>query len=243
VLGAYDIHRYANDEHVRAGKLREYFAEAWNYARAHDLAAGAKPCIVGEAGRNTRAKHPRGNLDIDAYAYGVFMADYATQAANAGSAAVMAWMLDDNSHAGFFWGMWTNRQKGLELRPWFYPWSLLCRCFPRGARIVRTRVASGDVRVLAACKVDAAPRAGASWSFCLVNRADTPAAVRLAVKGGARAVMSRYVYAEGARRADANGFPKPMDRRTYDLRRRVNVECEPNSVTILTTIAEPATPE
>ena len=45
------------------------------------------------------------------------MADYAAQAANAGSATVSAWMLDDNSHQDFTWGLWSDKAHGHATAP------------------------------------------------------------------------------------------------------------------------------
>ena len=235
-LGAYDIHRYANDRDVRPGKLFDYFKKSWDYARQRDPKAGSKPFVVGEAGLNDDAQHPQGNRNIDKVYYGVFMADYAVQAANAGSAAIMAWMLDDNSHSGFFWGMWTNKEKGLKLRPWFYTWALLGRCFPPNSRMARTKPVSKDVRVLAACNVDEKSSAKQAWSFCLVNRADAPRTIRLLVKDAPRMGMSRYVYSRTSRKTDKKGFPAPLDRRVYDLNSGAVILCEPESVVILTSM-------
>ena len=84
VLGVYDIHRYAQRDRVRSGGLEDYWREQWHYAREHDPKATGKPCIVGEAGMNDDAQHPRGSGHIEEYGYGVFMADYAVQAARVG---------------------------------------------------------------------------------------------------------------------------------------------------------------
>lgn len=236
ILGAYDIHRYANDSDVRTGKLYDYFKKSWQYALSKDARAAFKPFVVGEAGMNDGAQHPRGNLNIDTIYYGIFMADYAVQAVNAGSAAVLAWMLDDNSHLGFFWGLWTNKEKGMKLRPWFYPWSLLCRSFPPGSRIIRTNPISKDVRVLAAYCDHKDVSGIQSWSFCLVNRANRATTVRLHVPAGPYLIMRRYVYSKTSIKTDANGFPAPLDNRGYDLNKGADVPCEANSVVILTSI-------
>jgi len=198
ILGVYDIHRYAQRDRVRAGGLEDYWRDHWRYARENDPNGAAKPCIVGEAGMNDDAQHPAGSGHIEEYDYGVFMADYAVQAARAGSAAVSAWMLDDNCHPGFFWGLWTNKAKGMSLRPWFFPWSLLSRYVPRGAAIHAPNQPE-DIRIMAA-------EADGKWTIVLVNRRDDAAEVVLRV---ADAVYKQFVYDEGATKTDAEGFPMP----------------------------------
>ena len=236
ILGAYDLHRYANDRDVRPGRLRDYFRRSWDYALANDPQALNKPFIVGEAGMNDGAQHPRGNLNIDRFYYGLFMADYAVQAANAGSSAVLAWMLDDNSHPGFFWGLWMNKQEGLKLRSWFYPWSLLCRYFPPNSVIYRVRQPSQNVRLLAA----RAPRKGKdgsdAWTFCIVNRADKSARVTLKAQAGKTVTLKRYVYTEDSAMADKDGFPTAVATEQHNLGQGFDLACPAEAVILLTSV-------
>ena len=69
-------------------------------------------------------------------------------------------MLDDNSHLGFNWGMWSSSGAGLATKPWFYPWALLSRYFRPGSSIVESRLTSKDLRVLAAHGAGTSPLAG-----------------------------------------------------------------------------------
>jgi hypothetical protein len=72
---------------------------------------------------------------------------------NAGFSGAAAWMLDDAMHSSGdsgrtedikLWGMW-NILGGTvfgdvsqeEIRPWYYTWSLMCRHFPAGSRIMK----------------------------------------------------------------------------------------------------------
>lgn len=236
VLGAYDVHRYANDRDVRRGKLYDYFRRSWQYALDGDPRAAGKPFVVGEAGMNDGAEHPRGNRNIDTAYYGIFMADYACQAANAGSAAVLAWMLDDNSHPGFFWGMWTSKEKGLKLRPWFYPWSLLGRCFPAGCRIHGTGRPAGDVRVLAASLPRSGRGGGTDWSLCVVNRGTKPVVAALRVRAGGRIRLYTYVFNERLAKADRFGFPQPVDAQVCDLKAGARIACDGETVVVATSL-------
>ena len=72
---------------------------------------------------------------------------------NAGFSGAAAWMLDDSMHSNGdsgrtedikLWGMWNTLGGTVfgdpsqeEVRPWYYTWSLMCRHFPAGSRIVK----------------------------------------------------------------------------------------------------------
>ena len=234
ILGAYDIHHYASAAEVRHGALEPWWRGHWNYVRDHDPAAAGKPLMVGEAGLSDDSEPPRGNRQIGDYAYGVFMADYAVQAARAGSAAVSAWMLDDTSLDGFFWGLWDNKKNGFALRPWFYPWSLLARYFPTGALTYAPPQTSGDLRVLAARIPSGRPATPDGWSVCLVNRADNPCQVALTLPAAPTLTLKRYVYSQADSPHDADGLPVPSA--SMVLGSGAAVSCPANSVVILTSL-------
>jgi hypothetical protein len=231
ILGAYDVHLYAEDRVVRNGSLYPFFRTLWDDARKNDPGAKDKPFIVGEAGTSDGSHPPSRNDNIDTVWYGVFMADYAAQAANAGSSAVSAWMLDDNSHQDFVLGMWSNKASGMKLRPWFYIWGLLCRAFPAGSVIYQTPQVSRLVRVLAG------GLPGGGWSVCAVNRADEVATLTLSIPAAGVTNMRRYLYAEGVLAMDADGFPVPLDVSKYDLEKGISITLPPNAVVLLTSVA------
>ena len=242
-LGAYDIHCYAQEDVVRAGALYDFFKKNWAYALANDPRARDKPFVVGECGFWTQGSDSATNpLHLDPR-YGILMADYAVQAANAGSWAVLAWMLDDNSHANFTWGMCSNKAGGLKPKPWFYPWSLLARYFPSGASIVQTSLASRDVRVLAAYVDDQRAPGKRSWSFCIVNRADAPRTVRLQMRGGPLLHLQRYVYSASSCAADTEGFPRAMDTLTCNFDTGAEILCGAGSVVLLSSMDHGGQPE
>ena len=233
-LGGYDIHRYASPEEVSSGALFSYFRTNWQYALENDSGAREKAFVVGEAGLWTPgSSYNRNPLNLDP-SYGVLMSDYAVQAANAGSWAVLAWMLDDNSHLGFNWGMWKSSGAGLATKPWFYPWALLSRYFRPGSSIVPSRVSSTDVRVLAAHGGATVSPEGSPWTFCLVNRGASPKKIRLQVKGGPRLKLDRYLYSSSSAKVDKDGFPVPLDTISGDLGAGIELSCAANSVLILT---------
>jgi hypothetical protein len=237
-LGAYDIHFYAPEEVVRTGALFDWLKTRWAYALTRDPKAKEKPLIVAEAGIMAPGFSTSNNpLHLDPR-YGILMADYAVQAANAGSWAVLAWMLDDNSHKGFSWGMWKSKTGGMETKPWFYTWSLLTRCFRPGATIVEAKSTSDDVRVLAAYVDEITSSGEQLWTFCIVNRADAPRTIHLHVTAGPSLKLNRYVYSATSAKANTDGFPIALDNRTYDLGAGADISCEPNSVVVLSSGSE-----
>jgi hypothetical protein len=233
VIGVYDIHRYAEIERVRKGNLEDYWRHHRDYALEHDPRAAAKQFLVGEAGMNTDAHHPSGNPRIVTFDYGVFMADYAIQAVRAGWTGMSIWMLSDNCHEGFSWGLWANREEGLRLRPVFQVWALLSRYVPAGSAIYRPAHQPTDVRLLAAQN----PQTPKKWTFCMVNRAEEEASVTFKTPGGGKAADFRqYVYAEGMPATDANGFPKHIAGMTANPGQGVTLTCPPNAFTLLTSV-------
>ncbi len=232
-FGVYDNHKYANDEMVRPGKLFDYFKGLKDYALKHDPKSKNKPFIVGEAGLNNFAKHPYGNEKIDTMYYGIFMADYAVQAVNAGSAAVFTWMLDDNSHQNFYWGLWKDKKNGMKLRPYFYVWSLLTRYFPSKSTVYNLGKVSDDVRVLAVSIPKG--KGEKDWSMCFVNRGDQPVKIELQIPGENVRKFKKYIYSEKTVKVDKNGFPVPNDESELNLSKGTEIICEGKSVNILTT--------
>ena len=230
ILGGYSIHWYAPDSQVRPGELESFFAQRWNYAWENDPRGRNKPLLVTEAGMRDGAVPPASNRNIHTYRYGLFMADYAVQAARAGSSSVLAWMLDDNSHQDFRWGLWSDSSKGLKLRPWFYTWSLLTRYFPRGSTIYNPKQPSDSLRVLVA----EAESEDGGWTVCLVNRGDKAAKTHLRITGGDTEKLSRYVYSRNSKPEDSNGFPVPIDKKTVDLKEGMTITCPGQGVVLLT---------
>jgi len=235
-LGAYDIHCYAQEEMVRAGALHDYCKSNWDYALAGDPKAKDKPLMIGEAGfwmEGSGSANNPAHLDPE---YGLLMADYAVQAATAGSWAVLAWMLDDNSHLNFTWGMCRNKADGLATKPWFHAWALLARTFPSGSTIVRAGQASKDVRILAAYHDVPESPEQRHWTFCIVNRADTSRTVRLRVINGSDISMKRTVYSATSSRTDQDGFPVALDHMIYNLDAGAEIRCEANSMVLLSSM-------
>ena len=233
-LGAYEVHWYAQDDEITSGVIEKTMRRRRDFAAAHDPAGTAKPFLVAEAGTNDSLAALTGdwnsddsNTKIRDFGYGVFMADYLIQTMRAGLGGVSAWDLDDSMHTQAkiaptaanpnayslkVWGFWNTfggamgKPEDENLRPWFYSWSLLCRAFPRGMKIVS---ASGTtlpaVRVAAATRTDGGKD---DLSLAVVNASDTPRTVRVVVPNAVgRAALREYHYFNSDRLHDEDGFP------------------------------------
>ena len=104
---------------------------------------------------------------------------------NSGFSGAAAWMLDDAMHSNGdsgatedikLWGMWNtlgsevfNDPSQEEVRPWYYTWSLMCKSFPSGSRILKLEGPMPEG--LAAV---AAQTPSGSYSLAFVNFGDRP---------------------------------------------------------------------
>lgn len=249
-LGAYDFHRYANEEEVLSGKFYELVRSKWNYAHSKDSKISTKPLVIGEAGFSGGAanNNPR-HLD---FVYGVRIADYAVQAVGAGSTTVCAWMLDDSSHKGFTWGMWRSKEEGFVVKPWFYSWALMTRFFPVGATIYSSANMEpnnypNSILKPAFTGISPAPGLRAlgaklrrnnklEWTFCLVNNGDKPHTVSLKALDGGPVKLNRYLYSKDSSPLGKDELPTSVGVIEGDLTLGVVVTCPPNAVCLVTTL-------
>ncbi|MFC4913740.1 hypothetical protein [Actinomadura gamaensis] len=215
-VGAYDVHKYEYEYNVEYGDLENRLWWQRQYIDNGDTAA--KPFLVTEAGIDKGLVSPDTQKMRYDFKYGVQMADYAVQVMRAGAQGVLAWDLDDAQHTGGEygsknlkgWGFWNSLggQDGYpasdaDLRPWYYTWSLLSRCFPRGSRVLAVP-GTGVTGV----RATAALLPGGHLSIAVVN--DTDQAHKLSVNvPGITSSLVEYRYFANDRPADAQGFPKP----------------------------------
>jgi hypothetical protein len=160
---------------------------------------------------------------IREFGYGVWMADMVTQGIDAGMAGASAWDLDDAMHVGGQygsqnlkqWGFWNSLggQYGypatdLQLRPWYYTWSVLARSFPAGSQaLVVPSSRMPGLRVAAATIPSAA---GHDVSIAAVNDSDSPRSITLSMPSVVGSLtMARYDYFANDRPTDVAGFPVP----------------------------------
>ncbi len=226
----YDAHLYAWKEKTIIGEVNTELKELWDYAKSIDINIDRKQFFVTEAGMRD-GQSANISLEIDNYYYGVFMMDYAIQALHSGATAVLAWMLDDNSHPEFQWGLWKDKKNGMQLRPWFFTWSLLTKLFQPGNYIYRLRPRSIQLRALASKSKNGNNN---TWSFCLVNVGNDTAAFSIKVDGEKTYKFYKYLYNETNRKVDDRGFPSPDSQIEINLNTGREIMVPGNSVVFIT---------
>jgi len=253
-VGAYEYHLYA---HLTADKWLPSLLEgrlgpdelALRRKRVNtcDPKGKEKPFFMGEAAIGDGAKDDV-QTNRFSFVYGVWMADYAVQSMCAGQSGLIAWDMDDAMHTwgGYGslglkgWGFWNSLagscgypEDDFNLRPWFYTWSLLCRCFPAGSQTLEVS-ATGDpaVRVAAA----ALPAGGVSC--VVVSEAPGVRSVLLrmaADRGGVS--LKEYRYFQTDRRRDGDGFPVAAGSRVrVELQAGLRVDLPSRGVVFLSTL-------
>lgn len=161
-IQAYDIHLYPDDKEVYTASFGDLLA---SYRAASDKSRPMTIGELGfkyDSG-STLGKENLARIQANQYAaddsqmmvydafYGVDMADATIQAMAEGYSGVIYWMLDDAMYndtgsAGSMrlkkWGFWNilgaekfGDASDEDIRPWYYPVSLLCRFFPTGTQI------------------------------------------------------------------------------------------------------------
>ena len=120
----------------------------------------------------------------------------------------------------------------MNLRPWFFTWSLMSRSFPPGCTTLKTsETLVPGLRTLAAT-------VGNDFSLALVNDSDAPQEIHIAVPGGKKILqLARYDYFPGDKLTDKNGFPLPKEiLADTDLATGLNVSLPARSVVIFTSV-------
>jgi hypothetical protein len=222
-IGAWEMHWYATDQQIFDGELEKVLTAKRAVILANDPHAADKRFFLAESGlldgKCNGDQQPR----VRTFPYGVMMADYAAQVAQAGWMGLCAWDLDDAMHtvAGHppvpadttlkLWGFWNTQGSAMghpedeNIRPWFYTWSLMSRLFPRNARLLDVS-ATG----LPSLRVIAGQTAGNHrLNIMLVNDANETRIVHVRVPGLGRKTVRVFHYFEKDRPTDAEGFPVP----------------------------------
>jgi hypothetical protein len=234
-IGAYDIHTYPTETQVRDGSYQTMVKSYKNSAPpSKDMLMaelGFKYEPSSDLGQqNTRrilqdpfASDDSNMFTYDAF-YGIDMADAIIQNMLAGYAGCLLWNLDDamyNIDGGGSdklkrWGFWNilgsekfDSPEDENIRPWFYPTSLMCRYFPQGTKIFD--VALPEKKGLRAV----AGEKNGKYTIAIVNSNFTSYEINLKMESGAllSAVNSfRYISGNGASftgKTDPNGFASP----------------------------------
>lgn len=188
------------------------------------LATGpSAAALVDPSAHSTMSSFVDSQPHIAVFDYGVWMGDMAIQAVAGGLAGASAWDLDDAMHVGGGygsqnlkrWGFWNSLggtdgypTSDLNLRPWYYTWSLLSRSFPAGSQALT--VPSTNVPGLRIAAARIAQGGRYAFSFALVNDSQSARTARLTVPFLAGPLtLARYDYFRSDRPTDVSGFPTP----------------------------------
>ena len=137
---------------------------------------------------------------------------------NAGFSGAAAWMLDDAMHSSGdsgktedvkLWGMWNILGSEVfgdasqeEIRPWYYSWSLMCRNFPAGSKILRIKEEMPE-----GVAATAAQTPGGSYSVALVNFGSQDREISLNLPEGGEGYSLQF-YGEGLEKRPASSSAK-----------------------------------
>lgn len=204
IFGAYTFHRYEWNEFIRNQKFISYVRNLTDYVKEKDPEWKSKQVIISEAGMRD-GQSTAINTNIDKFEYGMFMADYAIQALQGGAHGVLAWMLDDNSHPDFEWGLWKNKENNFEIRKWFYSWGLFIKYFKRDSEMFLPVTRSVNLRTMAAKSPDD------EWSYAFVNYEDFDVYINVNNDFMGNEDLLKFIYKEGMIKIDEDGFPIKND--------------------------------
>lgn len=176
-LSAYDFHHYLNQTPKDANdqlfnrliekNFSEYLSNISKFDNSNKPVYVSELAPMGTAYIDKPVDDAPIHCQINSYECALGFMDYGIQLARSGMASGLAWGLD-----GFEWGknagMWNNSgaHGGMTLRPWYYTWQLMCRYFPRGAKILKMSEPSdqNDLRIVGA-------KIGEDdYTFAIVNR-------------------------------------------------------------------------
>jgi hypothetical protein len=235
IVKAYDIHTYPSESEVRDGSYMEmtgaYKSAAPSTAVMLLTELGFKygkltSLGIENASRISGDKYSSDDSNMFVYDdfYGIDMADALIQNMLAGYAGVILWDLDDamyNIDASSStklkrWGFWNilgaekfENADDENIRPWFYPMSLMCRFFPEGAKIHgMTLPDKVGLRAVAGEKEG-------RYTIAIVNSNTVSYSINLSMENGAElSNLAVYNYKSGKKSAfigtmDSDGFAKP----------------------------------
>lgn len=235
---AYDIHLYPDDKSVYTTEF-SYLLDSYRAAsdKSRPLVVGelgfkySSTSALGMANleRIRADKYAADDSQMHVYDsfYGIDMADATIQAMRAGYSGVIYWMLDDamyndtgnaSSKRLKKWGFWNilgkeqfGNESDEDLRPWFYPVSLLCRFFPNGTKILDVSMPKPSFSGL---RATAGIKDG-KMSVAIVNNSLYECEFTLkSLLPDASDKMYEYLFISGdgaafKGKSDGNGFPVP----------------------------------
>lgn len=233
-LISYNFHFYFDGTAASNANLGIYdqLMAQMNQVYKYDLSG--KPVVCGEVGaiNDSHLDWPsnatEGQIFSWDYIYAVYMVDYAIQSMRAGVSASLSWGLQgfDQNKDG---GMWNNTGNwgGTKLRPMFYAWSLLCRCFPDGAVCLDMTQPSGSIKTAGA-------RIGSDdYSFVICSLASYDEECTIYIPAGSKRSYRVYPFNE-----DNQGDGEQLCIESYVIEAdgSITVKVPSESAVILTTL-------
>jgi hypothetical protein len=237
MMWAYDIHTYPSEVEVRNGTYQTMLRAYRNAASPSKPMIMGEVGFKYPSGSTLGQENQR-RINADPYAshdsnmfiydafYGIDMADALIQNMLAGYAGAIIWGLDDaqynidggNSTELKRWGFWNilgadrfENPDDVNIRPWFYPMSLLTRYFPAGSRIFNMELpAKRGLRAIAAEK-------DGKYTIAIVNSHLTEYNINLKMEAGIslnNINHYQYISLSGANftgDVDTDGFPLPAE--------------------------------
>lgn len=236
-IGTYDIHTYPSESEVRDGTY-QIMVKAYRNAApaAKDMLVtelGFKYPSTSTLGQQNTLRISRdpfasddSNMNVYDAFYGIDMADAVIQNMRAGCAGSILWNMDDamyNIDGGGStrlkrWGFWNilgsekfGNPADENIRPWFYPMSLMCRYFPQGTKIFNvTLPEKKGLRAIAGEK-------NGKYTIAIVNSNFASYEINLKMEsGGVLSSMNIYKYISGngplfTGKTDEGGFALPEE--------------------------------
>lgn len=240
-IGLYDIHVYPKQLIVRNGDytaMLQAYKDATPAGKR--IVLGEVGFKYTDVDANLKALNEQA-IAADPYAgddsnmmiykafYGVDMADAIIQSMKAGFSGALVWSMDDAMYNspdnGDYqtdklkrWGFWNilgeehvGDASDEDIRPFFYPVSLLCRYFPAGSTIHKVELADKKgVRAIMAEK-------DGRYTIAIVNSHYSAYPIKLKSDFLSNATMNKYSYKslsdgtfEG--KVDGNGFALPIEK-------------------------------
>lgn len=255
IVGIYDIHSYPDGGAVRQGKLFDFLSgvsapilNANKPILLGELGLKYSGELGEENARRAKADTCAGDSDSQMFVYeffyGIDVVDALIQSMQAGYSGAIAWDLDDAMHTeedkGELhrlkrWGMWNSlgdiicsNPADTLIRPWFYPWSLMCRYFPPNTSILRVEYnTSPSLRMIAGKK-------NGDYTFACVNNSEKPETFVLRGDHAGELTMKRYIYSNGDRPVDNRMLPTPIAKERWNLKAGVLIEIPANSFILCT---------
>ncbi|HEX2950922.1 MAG TPA: hypothetical protein VHV83_15370 [Armatimonadota bacterium] len=164
-MDCYEVHNYTCDTGSEFGSFIGVRVLDLPASRSKTMVPPRKRLVISEFGM-CDGMSTWENPNVNSYKYGMFLADSAIAAANAGVSGMLVWCLMDVDFGGDLkWGLWKSKSEGWEPRPGYYAWSLITRYTERDSMVYPLQSDAEGVDAVAFH----APVKG-SWTLLAVNR-------------------------------------------------------------------------